>query len=368
MKSASIANPVVTSTYNSNDTTVCESSSSSLLKKVPSLSNNKFLFKIGPLRFDVHGTTGIVSSGLLLYALFLVVYHQYQQQPKQCYMSDDNNCYDEQQQKEASLFKLPIWLGLSIVVSSLMCSIGSYPLLPQAPMSTPILPWIIPPHREAFRRTIAITGYLNIRLLQQMGGWDLLSSLLDKCLQLYDNTSQLDTTTSRLVFAIGIFFYAQWFFFPRKWDLKNGNTWTFVLPMWLGFTSEALHQFPSSCSIMKNTPPEEVLPMLNNTTISQASLKLLERFLFYTNNDTELVINTNDNFVAKTTCEWEKVDIWNATIVNVPYLLLTLYCSLTIAFFFTLSFRGIMNIYFCYWFAVIVVGALSVRLYTATTD
>merc|ERR1740136_232274 len=59
---------------------------------------------------------------------------------------------------------------------------------------------------------------------------------------------------------------------------------------------------------------------------------------------------------------WKKVDTWNAEVVDVPYLLLTMLSALLLAFLFTLSFRGIVGIYFCYFFAVAVVAFLSLRV------
>ena len=244
--------------------------------KLTTSKKSVVFFRIGALRFGVHGVFGIISTIAVLYSLF------------KSYLGE----------------AIPFWIALSIVITSTVNSVGSYPLLPQVPNSSRIASWIIPPHREAFKRTIAIVGYLNIRLVHE---W------------------QWVLGRESLIFPTLLFLYTNYHFFPRHSDYFNGNTWVFVLPMFLGFNVDTFMQFPSIG--------------LRNA--------IYARSIF--------MIDLN----------WDDVHNWNQYRVDETYLLLTLLCALQIAFMFTVAFRGRMSIRACYWIAAAQVGLLCVRLFHA---
>ena len=235
-------------------------------------------FRIGPLRFGVHGISGMASLILASISLYYSYY-------------------------EIKAISLP--LGFAVSFTSLLASVGSYGLLQQVPTSTKIASWIIPPHKEAFKRTIAIIGYLNIRLIHQWRWFDMIFDI--------------KTVKESILFPILLFVYTMYHFFPLGASLSNGNTWVFVLPMFLGFSFDCWQQFPFFS-----------LDNLSDTNTYHMS--------------------------------WERVHAWNALQVNETYLLLTLWCALQIAFMFTVAFRGLMNIRYCYWIAAVQVGLLCVRL------
>jgi hypothetical protein len=89
--------------------------------------------------------------------------------------------------------------------------IHAYSLLDQVPLSTKIIPGFVAPHREAFKRTIAMMHYTNLRLAQ----------------------SQLQLSP---MFYFPFLAWSWWQFVPLDSDFSNGNTWIFVIPMFFGVT------------------------------------------------------------------------------------------------------------------------------------
>lgn len=110
-----------------------------------------------------------------------------------------------------------------VVVGTALLALSSIPLLKQVPRQSVISRSIIPPHREAFQRTIAFVGYLNLRLAHQIGCFNLLQSWQDE------------------VFAFVLGVYNLWFFLPTR-AFDNGNTWVFVVPIWAGVSVDTWHQ------------------------------------------------------------------------------------------------------------------------------
>lgn len=222
-------------------------------------------FRVGPLRFGSHGIFGSLSLFIVSLSLW-----------------------------RSFLGKVvPWWLACLCVVSSLLTSIGSLDLLTQVPSTSHITSWIIPPHRDAFRRTIAISGYINFRLVQ---------------IWIQNNES--------ISFPFLLFAYTIYFFFPLGSNFNNGNTWVFVLPMFIGLMIDCWKQFP-------------IFRMKNGVLYK---------------------------------LDWSRVHEWNTNKVNESYLLFTLLCTLQIAFMFTIAFRGKMSIQNCYWIAALQVGLLLIRL------
>jgi hypothetical protein len=274
---------------------------------ISSKQSRFILFRIGPLRFGFHGIMGILSLILTSYALYLSHAH------KQAHTPELND--------SSSMGKV---LSFAVTISTLAVSVGSYGLLPQVPLTSQISSWIFPPHRDAFERTIAMTGYLNLRLAHHWSWWNVCPELRMK---LFGQAFGSDY--EHLMFAFILLTYTNYHFLPLKADLKNGNTWVFVLPMWIGFSIDAFHQLPSI-----------------GTTMSGLKSCLLSNCI----NDGQLVL------------DWSPVKEWNTSRVDETYLLLTLLCALQIAFMFTVAFRGRMNIRTCYWVAAAEVGLLCVGL------
>lgn len=100
------------------------------------------------------------------------------------------------------------YLWPSIVTNECL-AVHAYSLLEQVPLSTKIIPGFVAPHREAFKRTIAMMHYTNLRLLKDV----------------------LPQTLHYPLLAV-----AWWQFQPFNSDFRNGNTWVFVVPMFVGVT------------------------------------------------------------------------------------------------------------------------------------
>jgi hypothetical protein len=122
---------------------------------------------------------------------------------------------------------LPTWrpvVLLSVLLNSLTARDAST-LLPQVPLKTEIVPGrIVAPHREAFKRTMAVMHYANLRILEK----------------LYDNGSTeewkstpptMTTTTLARTYYASCWALGWYWFAPTRSDVRNGNTWIFVVPM-----------------------------------------------------------------------------------------------------------------------------------------
>lgn len=106
------------------------------------------------------------------------------------------------------------------------------------------------------------------------------------------------------VFGWGLLAYYLYFFTPKVGSFGNGNTWVFVVPMFLGFGVDVYHQ-QIDATAFKNQ-------------------------------------GQGGNF-------------WNSNVVTVEYLLTTLLSAETVAFMFTLGFRNIVPIKYGYWIAALIV-------------
>lgn len=94
-------------------------------------------------------------------------------------------------------------------------------LLPQVPMKTEIAPGIVAPHREAFKRTMSIMHYTNLRILEK----------------LYSQQFTMNLTTLGLYYAF-CWGFGWYYFAPFRSDFQNGNTWIFVIPMFVTVISD----------------------------------------------------------------------------------------------------------------------------------
>lgn len=174
-----------------------------------------YLFQVASLRFGVHGIGGILS-------VLLTEVCRSRQQPSPRSDDDDTS---------------PSFGDLLLLISSQVLDFAlvyhANGLLPQVPSQTAIVPWIVAPHREAFRRTIGMMQYLVVRILCRVLCQRLRN--IDTTLALVGTCACLAVPYARLV---------PWTLLRGSPDnrrqhlLGNGNTWIFVLPIWLGTTGD----------------------------------------------------------------------------------------------------------------------------------
>lgn len=177
------------------------------------------------------------------------------------------------------------------VVASVVAAASGASIVDRAPMQTVVMerPFrVVPPHRDAFRRTAYSVYYLGARICWNAaklhglsGGFALVAGEGD--------ADAIDWVWSCVALS-----YAIRYFVPRPADLdwRNGNTYAFVIPMALGLTADATMQLP-------------VLQCYGDLC-------------------------------------------WNADIITQFDLLCILLSGLVIAFVFTLAFRGVLGIRNCY--------------------
>lgn len=281
--------------------------------------------RVGGLRFGRHGISGIVSTVLL--AVCLLYYHRF----------------------PGVSSPPPSWLIASSVLSTSVVATSSYALLPQVPVSTRISSRVIPPHREAFRRTAGVVGYLNLRLAHGRGWvcppkcwWQWLQQWLlmeggafsasvggDR-----EVTASLDVSGGGfydIAFAFGLMAFHSYHFFPLHADFANLNTWIFVLPIWMGLGVDMAAQFPSIRAVTGLWKRPE---MATSAWIDSLS--------------------------------WDAATRWNTAVIDEAYLLLTMLCTMLVAFLFTLAFRGyFIGIKACYWISAAVVASLAARVFVS---
>lgn len=257
------------------------------------------MFRLKSFRFGVHGIAGICGFFLTLIA-YLRSNFGYNLSPMLC---------------------------ASIILSTSVTAIGSYSLLSQVPLTSNILTsWvnIFPPHRHAFRRTIAITGYLNLRLLDEWEWFGIVPTALYKENGFVDDEN---VPLKSILFPMCLFLYTAYHFSPISADFSNGNTWVFIIPMFIAFSVDAFKQWP-------------------RINIEGASLgrSALKQVIFE--------------------ADWVEVNKWNTNRIDETYLLLTLLCTLQVAFMFTIAFRkNMISIRSCYWIAAIEVGLLCIKVF-----
>ena len=185
-------------------------------------------------------------------------------------------------------------------------------------MTTSLL-YIIPPHRDAFKRTAYSIYYICTRIL-----WNILVPALH-----HHHLGWLTAAASLLhwVYGCSAVIYATIYFLPQfhNIDYKNGNTYIFMIPMGCGLFVDAVFQ----------------LPLLQCHTHHHS----------YSNNDN----NTDDH---------EGVVCWNTNIITQLDLLLVLLSGLIVAFAFTLAFRTVLPIKHCYWYSALIVHGIVGYLIT----
>jgi hypothetical protein len=173
-----------------------------------SLSHQQYVvFRFGKLRFGLHGLLGILALTFTLTA-----YYQY----------------------PTNLAVLAISQLLNSAIA-----IHATTLLPQVPPFTQIMPGIVAPHKEAFRRTISVMYYLIARVTLTVCAAPAMGIFLVTGM---DNTQfvlQHDEYFRYLCYAV-----LTWFWWPLvpSWrnpsQWRNGNTWIFVFPIFVGVTGD----------------------------------------------------------------------------------------------------------------------------------
>jgi len=197
---------------------------------------------------------------------------------------------------------------------------------------------VIPPHRDAFRRTAFSVYYLGARIC-----WNAVPELIHTLLEGNDDSSTSSSNNNtntggsssgseedancgiiHWIWSIATLIYALKYFLPHPSELewKNGNTYVFVLPMAMGLTVDAFYQLPI--------------------------LQCHHRYNITTYN------NDNDNDTTTTTTNI----CWNEDVITQLDLLYVLLSGLLVAFVFTLAFRGVLGVKKCYWGAAAVVHGI----------
>ena len=115
-----------------------------------------------------------------------------------------------------------------------------------------------------------------------------------------------------------------------------------MVPMWIGLGIDAVKQFPSLSPAAGEVAATSVL-------ISLAAFR-------------EALVDP-----STVSLTWAGVSDWNERVINEQYLLVTLLCTMQVAFLFTLAFRGFVNIHTCYWTAAGVMAALATRVFLSVS-
>jgi hypothetical protein len=181
-----------------------------------SLSHQQhFVFRFGKLRFGLHGLLGILALTFTLTA--------YYQNPT----------------------NFAVLATSQISISAIAFHAAA--LLPQVPPFTEIMPGIVAPHKEAFRRTISVMFYLVARVtLSTVCAAPIMEILQGVGIGVSSTSSgntqfvlQHDAYFRYLCCAV-----LAWFWWPLVPSLRdpsqwlNGNTWIFVFPIFIGVTGD----------------------------------------------------------------------------------------------------------------------------------
>lgn len=193
---------------------------------------------------------------------------------------------------------LPSLACVAAAAASAIAAASGVAVVDQAPRRTVVMERpvrVVPPHRDAFRRTAWSIYYLCARVC-----WNVVGSPPPSGGQ----------GVVGWVWGCASVAYAKVYFVPSAKDVDwtNGNTYVFVLPMAAGLLVDALFQLP----------------------ILQC----------HTEHGNEYTSCWNDDVITQVDLLW----------VNLS--------GLVVAFIFTLAFRGVLGIKSCYWSAAVVVHGI----------
>lgn len=174
-------------------------------------------FHLGALRFGVHGVGGVVCCVLTEFCR-----RRTKEQP-----FDD----DDGEEEETTILLLFILLLSSQVGNFALATHAGATLLGQVPHQTAIVTWpcrIVAPHREAFVRTTGMTQYLVVRVV---------CKLVFGRTMMQQNAVASETMKRYITLAcLALPYFGT--LVPRSLAWTNGNTWIFVIPIWLGTTGD----------------------------------------------------------------------------------------------------------------------------------
>ncbi|KAL7491828.1 hypothetical protein ACHAWT_001103 [Skeletonema menzelii] len=130
---------------------------------------------------------------------------------------------------------MPHAASILAAIASIVTASSGMSIVDQAPKQTIVMerPFkVIPPHRDAFKRTAASIYYLSARLC-----WNAIS---DRA------TTSNNNDAWNWIWGISALCYSIMKFVPNPHDvdLTNGNTWVFVIPMAAGLAVDSLFQLP----------------------------------------------------------------------------------------------------------------------------
>ena len=212
---------------------------------------------------------------------------------------------------------------LMAISSSLVTSSSGMTIVDQAPKHTVIMTssliYIIPPHRDAFKRTAYSIYYICARIL-----WNITAAGGEHTTTTTTTSSSSFITLQHWVYGCGAVLYATIYFLPRfsSIDWMNGNTYIFMIPMGCGLFVDALFQLP-----------------------------IIQCHHHHHHSNSGNSINNNNE-------DEEEVVCWNSNIITQLDLLLVLLSGLIVAFAFTLAFRNVLTVRHCYWYSALVVHGI----------
>lgn len=160
-----------------------------------------------------------------------------------------------------SLTSPPRHVVVACVATSTTLALHARSLVAHAPLRTVIAKGVVAPHREAFKRTIAMMLYVNLRICKQAG-------ILPQRRWLYET-----------LLLLGV---AQ--FIPTK-NLSNGNTWVFVVPMFVGASLDAFWQLldaPTTRVTLRFLLSTQLGALCLSFAFTLAFRKILDAFWVYT--------------------------------------------------------------------------------------
>lgn len=202
-----------------------------------------------------------------------------------------------------SNYKLTSIISVLAALTSIGTASSGMTIVEKAPRQTVVMDRpikVVPPHRDAFRRTAYSVYYLSARIC-----WN--------CIKMHASfgDSSVDGIFQCVfgwLFGCISVAYAMNYFLPRKKDIDwaNGNNYVFVIPMAIGLLCDTLFQLP--------------------------------------------ILQCHDELC------------WNIDVVDQLDLLCVLLSGLVVAFVFTLAFHGVFGLRKCYWCSAMVVHGIVVYL------
>lgn len=210
--------------------TLALSSSSKQSKRQPSFPRPKRIRRPRVAFRNTHGISGLISTFLTCVA---IVTH---------YAMPSSN----------TTAIIPASASILAAIASVATAASGVHIVDQAPKQTIVMtsPFkVVPPHRDAFRRTAYSIYYLCARICRNASRP-----------YHYPRGGEYSATYNHYyafdwIWGIGCIYYATKYFIPNpsNLDVTNGNTWIFVIPMAVGLSVDAVFQLPLfQCNILRD--------------------------------------------------------------------------------------------------------------------